>query len=205
VKRASCETVAPVRRSPSSSPPPLAPASSFDISYSDTLCFGRASSRGGSTELWPSFATSFVASSPSASWPRDIDVESQQHQLLFVIKALRPPDRPTLRTIAERLQIQHNSAVELVKRSVERGLIERRIAREDRREASLHLTGIELSFNLKRRRAQALGRERRRARCAEPRAPAGEVGRLLGGIRGRRLVDRFNAGRRAHADPRLLT
>jgi DNA-binding MarR family transcriptional regulator len=71
---------------------------------------------------------------------RDVEIEPQQHQLLLVIKALRPPERPTIRSIAERLQIQHNSAVELVKRSGERGLIERRIARHDRREASLHLT-----------------------------------------------------------------
>ena len=80
----------------------------------------------------------FLAFSESAA--RGVEVESQQHQLLLVVKALRPPDRPTIRTIAERLQIQHNSAVELVKRSVERGLIERRVAVEDRREASLHLT-----------------------------------------------------------------
>src|ERR1700688_3437124 len=80
----------------------------------------------------------FLAFSEMAA--RDVEVEPQQHQLLLAIRALRPPDRPTIRAIAERLQIQHNSAVELVKRSVERGLIERRVAREDRREASLHLT-----------------------------------------------------------------
>ena len=71
---------------------------------------------------------------------RDAGVEPQQHQLLLVLKALRPEEKPTIRTIADRLQIQHNSAVELVKRSVERGLVERRISREDRREASLHLS-----------------------------------------------------------------
>lgn len=69
-----------------------------------------------------------------------VEVEPQQHQLLLVLKALRPRERPTIRLVAERLQIQHNSAVELVKRSVERGLIERRTSRQDRREASLHLT-----------------------------------------------------------------
>lgn len=71
---------------------------------------------------------------------RDAGVEPQQHQLLLVLKALRPEEKPTIRTIANRLQIQHNSAVELVKRSVERGLVERRISREDCREASLHLS-----------------------------------------------------------------
>jgi len=71
---------------------------------------------------------------------RAADVEPQQHQLLLVLKALRPHERPTVGIVAERLQIQHNSAVELVKRSVERGLVERRTGTEDRREASLRIT-----------------------------------------------------------------
>ena len=67
-------------------------------------------------------------------------VEPQQHQLLLVLAALRPSQKPTIRTVAERLQIQHHSAVELVKRSVERNLVERRTAVHDRREASLRVT-----------------------------------------------------------------
>jgi len=67
-------------------------------------------------------------------------VEPQQHQLLLAIRGLPQSQRPTIRAIAERLQIQHNSAVELVQRSVERGLVDRRTGPEDRREASLHLT-----------------------------------------------------------------
>jgi DNA-binding MarR family transcriptional regulator len=71
---------------------------------------------------------------------RAAKIETQQHQLLLVLKALRPPQRPTIRTVAERLQIQHNSAVELVQRSVERKLVERRAGPDDRREASLRIT-----------------------------------------------------------------
>jgi DNA-binding MarR family transcriptional regulator len=71
---------------------------------------------------------------------RAANVEPQQHQLLLVLKALRLPERPTIRAIAQRLQIQHNSAVELVKRAIAGGLVERRIAKQDRREASLHIT-----------------------------------------------------------------
>jgi DNA-binding MarR family transcriptional regulator len=71
---------------------------------------------------------------------RAAGVEPQQHQLLLVLKALGPHERPTVRVVAQRLQIQHNSAVELVKRSVERGLVERRTGKEDRREASLRIT-----------------------------------------------------------------
>ncbi|HEY8038677.1 MAG TPA: hypothetical protein VIF15_02745, partial [Polyangiaceae bacterium] len=63
-----------------------------------------------------------------------------QHQLMLVLKALRPPDRPTIRAVADRLLIQHNSAVELARRSVESGLVERRTGEVDRREASLHVT-----------------------------------------------------------------
>jgi DNA-binding MarR family transcriptional regulator len=73
---------------------------------------------------------------------RSVGVEPQQHQLLLVLKALAPDHRPNIRTVAERLQIQHNSAVELVRRTVERGLVERRTSEEDRREASLALTAL---------------------------------------------------------------
>jgi DNA-binding MarR family transcriptional regulator len=71
---------------------------------------------------------------------RAAHIEPQQHQLLLVLKALGPSERPTIRAVAERLQIHHNSAVELAQRSVERGLVERRTSEHDRREASLHVT-----------------------------------------------------------------
>jgi DNA-binding MarR family transcriptional regulator len=71
---------------------------------------------------------------------RAAGVEPQQHQLLLILKALGAQERPTVRIVAQRLQIQHNSAVDLVKRSAERGLVERRTGKEDRREASLHIT-----------------------------------------------------------------
>jgi DNA-binding MarR family transcriptional regulator len=80
----------------------------------------------------------FLAFSEAAA--RDAGVEPQQHQLLLVLKALDPDVRPTVRAVAERLLIQHNSAVELVKRCVERGLVERRTGEEDRREVFLSLT-----------------------------------------------------------------
>ncbi|HEY8038259.1 MAG TPA: hypothetical protein VIF15_00625, partial [Polyangiaceae bacterium] len=53
----------------------------------------------------------FLAFSEAAA--READIEPQQHQLLLVLKGLRPPERPTVRAVAERLLIQHNSAVEL--------------------------------------------------------------------------------------------
>jgi DNA-binding MarR family transcriptional regulator len=80
----------------------------------------------------------FLAFSESSA--REAGVEPQQHQLLLVLKGLRPPERPIIRTVAERLLIQHNSAVELVSRSVDRGLIARRTDGPDRREVSLEIT-----------------------------------------------------------------
>lgn len=71
---------------------------------------------------------------------RSANLEAQQHQLLLVLKALPPEEKPTVRVVAERLQIRHHSAVALVKRTVERGLVERRTSTQDRREASLRLT-----------------------------------------------------------------
>jgi DNA-binding MarR family transcriptional regulator len=76
----------------------------------------------------------------SEAQARAAKIEAQQHQLLLVLKALQPPQRPTIGTVAERLLIQHNSAVELVQRSVERKLVERRTDPDDRREASLRIT-----------------------------------------------------------------
>jgi DNA-binding MarR family transcriptional regulator len=71
---------------------------------------------------------------------RAAEIEPQQHQLLLVLKGLQSPQKPTIRTIAERLQIHHNSAVELVQRSAERGLVERGTSVDDRREAFLRVT-----------------------------------------------------------------
>ena len=76
----------------------------------------------------------------SADAARAARVEPQQHQLLLAIKGLPPDMRPTIGVAAERLQLQHNSAVELVKRSIERGLLERRTNKNDHREVLLHIT-----------------------------------------------------------------
>jgi DNA-binding MarR family transcriptional regulator len=71
---------------------------------------------------------------------RAAKIEPQQHQLLLALKGLPPEGRPTVGTVAERLQLHHNSAVELAKRSIDRGLVERRGNRADRREVLLHIT-----------------------------------------------------------------
>jgi DNA-binding MarR family transcriptional regulator len=65
---------------------------------------------------------------------------SRQHQALLAIKGF-PGDRsPTVGELAERLRVQHHSAVELVDRLVEAGLIVRLHDPDDRRRVLLGLT-----------------------------------------------------------------
>jgi DNA-binding MarR family transcriptional regulator len=71
---------------------------------------------------------------------REAGLEPQQHQLLLALKGLPEQEEPTVRTIAERLQIQHQSAVGLVDRSEERGLVRRRRGADDRRTVRVELT-----------------------------------------------------------------
>ena len=71
---------------------------------------------------------------------RAAGLKPQQHQLLLLLKGLPEGVSPRVGEIAERLQIQHHSAVELVDRLVRRGLIKRRRGGEDRREVLLELT-----------------------------------------------------------------
>jgi DNA-binding MarR family transcriptional regulator len=67
-------------------------------------------------------------------------LEPQQHQLLLAIKGLPRPLRPTIGVLGERLQIRHHSAVGLVDRSVQAGLVERTVSPKDRREVALRIT-----------------------------------------------------------------
>jgi DNA-binding MarR family transcriptional regulator len=64
------------------------------------------------------------------------DVEPQHHQLLLAAKGFRgkPGEGPTIGYLAERLQIRHHSAVELIDRLVQHGLVERLQNEQDRRQ-----------------------------------------------------------------------
>ena len=71
---------------------------------------------------------------------REVGLEPQQHQLLLTIKGL-PADRTaSVGELAERLQIQHHSTVELINRMVERGLLERNRDENDQRRVLVSLT-----------------------------------------------------------------
>ncbi|HJU15874.1 MAG TPA: MarR family winged helix-turn-helix transcriptional regulator [Stellaceae bacterium] len=65
---------------------------------------------------------------------------SRHHQALLAIKGFPRDDSPTIGDLAERLRIQHHSAVELVDRLAEAGLIVRTHDPQDRRRVLLGLT-----------------------------------------------------------------
>lgn len=71
---------------------------------------------------------------------RAAGLEPQQHQLLLALKGLPAGMRPTITVLAERLQIQHHSAVELVDRLASRRLIRRYRSRTDKRQVFVRLT-----------------------------------------------------------------
>jgi DNA-binding MarR family transcriptional regulator len=70
---------------------------------------------------------------------RAAEIEPQQHQMMLAIKG-SPDESLTIGGIAERLQIQHHSAVELVARAEARGLVRRSRGEADRRQVYVDLT-----------------------------------------------------------------
>jgi DNA-binding MarR family transcriptional regulator len=80
----------------------------------------------------------FIAFSERAS--RDAGLEPQHHQLLLAIKGLPEGEAATLGMLAERLQIQHHSCVELAARAESNGLVERSTAKDDKRKRIVGIT-----------------------------------------------------------------
>jgi DNA-binding MarR family transcriptional regulator len=71
---------------------------------------------------------------------RAAGLELAQYQLMLAIKGIPEGVRPRIREVANRLQIQHHSAVELIDRLESRGYVRRERAQHDRREVLLALT-----------------------------------------------------------------
>lgn len=71
---------------------------------------------------------------------RAVGLEPRQHQLMLALKGMPAEVRPRIGELAQRLQIQHHSAVELVNRLARAGYIRRKRAGDDRREVLLELT-----------------------------------------------------------------
>jgi DNA-binding MarR family transcriptional regulator len=64
---------------------------------------------------------------------RAAGLEPQQHQMLVALKGLPAGAKPTIGELAKRMLIQHHSAVELVDRLAERGMLRRSRSGPDRR------------------------------------------------------------------------
>ena len=80
----------------------------------------------------------FLAFSEQAA--RAAGIEPQQHQLLLAIGGLPAKQLPNIRTLAERLCVQHHTAVALVDKLERRGFVLRERGTEDKREVLLRLT-----------------------------------------------------------------
>jgi DNA-binding MarR family transcriptional regulator len=73
---------------------------------------------------------------------RSVGLQPRQHQALLAIKGIPGNDPVTIGDLAERLRIRHHSAVELVNRLNEAGLIVRQQDTDDQRRVILHLTEL---------------------------------------------------------------
>jgi len=72
---------------------------------------------------------------------RALGLEPQQHQLLLAVKGFDGKSNgPTIGYLAERLQVRHHSAVELVDRMETRGMVHRRTGEHDRRQVIVALS-----------------------------------------------------------------
>jgi DNA-binding MarR family transcriptional regulator len=71
---------------------------------------------------------------------RQAGIEPQHHQIMLAIKGRPASEEPRIAYLAERLQIQHHSAVELLDRLSSKGLVTRSRSSQDRREVFVKLT-----------------------------------------------------------------
>jgi DNA-binding MarR family transcriptional regulator len=73
---------------------------------------------------------------------RAVGLTPAQHQLLLAVKGHRGEAAPTIGEVSEYLVLRHHSAVELVDRAAEAGLVRRRRNEDDHRIVHLLLTPL---------------------------------------------------------------
>lgn len=71
---------------------------------------------------------------------RGAGIPPQQHQALLAIKGFPGREEVSIGELAERLHVKHHSAVGLIDRLVQRGLVRRAPAADDRRRVLVSLT-----------------------------------------------------------------
>src|SRR5438270_3878696 len=67
-------------------------------------------------------------------------LQHQHYQLLVALLGLPTHKDPTVGTLAERMQLEHHSMVELLDRASQQGLVTRKRDPHDRRRVAIHLT-----------------------------------------------------------------
>jgi DNA-binding MarR family transcriptional regulator len=70
---------------------------------------------------------------------RELGINPQQYQLVLAIKGLPEEIEPTISHLAERMQLNHNSMVELADRCEEQKLVRRSRSSTDRRQVKLSI------------------------------------------------------------------
>lgn len=87
-----------------------------------------------------------------------VGLQPQQHQLLLHLAGAPEDADPTIAYVSERLGLRHNSAVELVNRCAESGLVRRRSDAADRRRVVVRITpkGLRLLRSLAQDHAREL-------------------------------------------------
>ena len=78
----------------------------------------------------------------SESQAANVGVSPAQHQLMLAIRGFEGPDGPTIGDVADALILRHHSAVGLVDRAVEAGLVARHVDEHDARVVRLRLTAL---------------------------------------------------------------
>ncbi len=71
---------------------------------------------------------------------QETGITPQQHQALLAIKGFPGRDSITVGELAERLQLRHHSAVELIDRLIVQKLVSRKATAEDRRRVLIQLS-----------------------------------------------------------------
>jgi len=67
-------------------------------------------------------------------------LQPQHYQVIVALLGLPLHQTPTVGTLAERMQMEHHSMVELLDRASQQGLVARKRDARDRRRVSIHLT-----------------------------------------------------------------
>ena len=94
---------------------------------------------------------------------REANIHPQQHRLMLTVKGMPGTVKPNIRNLAERLLIEHHSAVELVNRAQRQGLVVRKPDPNDRRAVR-----VEVTAKGERVLAQLFARNKEELRSAAP-------------------------------------